>query len=230
MLTEEQMQLRCGKLCASSINKIMGAKGFGKTGESYLWQLIAERETGKTTHIPTNFAMEWGNDHEEEAGYYYAQAKGIEIKEGESISLGELIATPDFVCIDGEFGIEIKCPYNSANHAQRLRYKDYTDIKSNNPDYYWQMVAGMLVTGFKKWVFISYDPRFKEPSKKMIAITVPYVKSDMDLLIERISKAVGFMVENGVDGLDHKHADFYGFLKMHEYEENHNHLHDVESC
>jgi len=217
MLSEDQMILRCGKLCASSISKIIGkGKGseFSKTGESYLWQLIAERETGKNTVIPETYAMQWGNDHEPEAGAYYEQAKGVTIEQGESISFGDLIVTPDYtyVGIDESYGIEIKCPYNSANQSQRLRYNDYNDIKKNNPEYYWQMVAGMLATGFKKWVFLSYDPRMIDPLNKMVAITVPYIDNDMKLLKDRISKAIQFMVDNGVENLDHKHAEFYGLL------------------
>jgi len=217
MLTEEQMKLRCGKLTASSIHNIIG-KGrgsvFSKGGESYLWQVISERETGKTTETATTYAMQWGNDHEAEAGAYYEQAKGITIEQGESISFGELVVTPDYTFIgDSEsYGIEIKCPYSSAKQSQRLRYDSYKDIKKNNPEYYWQMVAGMLATGFKKWVFLSYDPRMIDPANKMVAITVPYVESDINLLKERISKAINFMVDAGVKDLDHKHAEFYGLL------------------
>lgn len=214
MLTDEQMELRCGKIGASSAYKIMGVKGLGKTGESYLWQVIAERETGENNFIPTNYAMQWGNEYEPEAGAYYAQAKGISIEQGESISFGELVVTPDYIYNgdDEQYGIEIKCPYNSANQSQRLRYKDYRDIKKNNPDYYWQMVAGMLATGFRKWVFLSYDPRMIDSENKMIAITVPYIQSDMDLLKKRISEAIHFMVDAGAKGIDHKHAEFYGLL------------------
>lgn len=196
MLTEKQMKIRLGKVCASSISKIMGPKGFGKQGESYLWQIIAEKETGLNTEIPTTKAMEWGNDHEDEAGAYYSQCKGIELEGGESISLGELVATPDFVGED--YGVEVKCPYTSSKQAQRLRYKDYKDVKKHNPDYYWQMVAGMLATGFKKWVFLSYDPRFKDPEKKMVAIHIPLIKEDKQLLIDKLKMVDEFYKKNGV--------------------------------
>lgn len=214
MLSDEQMELRCGKLTASSIHKIMGAKGFGKTGESYLWQVIAERETGKTTETPTTYAMQWGNEHEEEAGAYYEQAKGITIEKGESISFNELVVTPDytFVSDSDSYGIEIKCPYNSANQSERLRYNDYKDIIKNNPDYYWQMVAGMLATGFRKWVFLSYDPRMINPENRMVAITVPYIEKDYHLLKSRISQAIDFMISKGIKDIDHDHAEFYEIL------------------
>lgn len=218
MLSQEQMLLRCGKLTASSIYNIIG-KGrgsiFSKTGESYLWQVISERETGKATEIATTYAMQWGNDHEPEAGAYYEQAKGITIEQGESISSGELVVTPDYTFIGDKesYGIEIKCPYNSAKQSQRLRYNSYEDIKKNNPDYYWQMVAGMLATGFKKWVFLSYDPRMIDPKNKMVSITVPYIEKDMELLKSRISEAIHFMTVSGVEDLAHDHAEFYTSLK-----------------
>jgi len=51
-----------------------------------------------------------------------------------------------------------------------------------------------------------------DPLNKMVAITVPYIDNDMKLLKDRISKAIQFMVDNGVENLDHKHAEFYGLL------------------
>ena len=214
MLSEEQMQLRCGKLTASSISKIMGAKGFGKTGETYLWEVIAEKETGLNKEVKTTKEMHWGNEHEAEAAAYYAKAKSIDIKPGESISFGELVVTPDytFTSESDNYGIEIKCPYNSANQSKRLRFKSYLDIKKNNPEYYWQMVAGMLATGFKEWKFLSYDPRMKEQRKKMVVISVPYVEEDMNLLKQRLSEAVKFMASNDAPELDEKESEVYDLM------------------
>jgi hypothetical protein len=214
VLTKEQMEERCGKLCASSIHKICKPKGLGDTGESYLWEVIAEKETGINNEIPANFDMQWGNEYEQEAGIYYSACKGIDIVKGESISIGELLATPDYLYFseNDSYGVEIKCPSKSYNHAKRLRYQSYEDIKKKNPEYYWQMVCGMLITGLRKWVFISYDPRFKDQSKKMVAITVPRIEKDIEFLTNRISESIKFMAENGVIELDHNHADFYKFL------------------
>lgn len=212
MLSDDQKRIRCGNICASSVHKLMGTKGLGKTGESYIWELIAQRETGIFPESYTNEAMQWGIDHEDEAGAYYEAAKGISLEKGESILMGDIVATPDFL-YPSEFGIEVKCPFNSAHHSKRLRYNDYKDIKKNNPDYYWQMVCGMFLTGLKKWIFISYDPRMIDPKNKMVAITVPYVSDDMDLLKQRISESIHFMVDKGVKDLTHKHADIYWYLK-----------------
>ena len=46
----------------------------------------------------------------------------------------------------------------------------------------------------------------------MVAITVPYVSEDMDLLKKRISESIHFMVDKGVKGLTHDHAEFYMLL------------------
>jgi len=204
MLTDEQKKIRNGKFCASENFKIAKPKGIGDGGQTYIWDLIAERETGKSKDVPEVYAMKWGNDHEPEAAAYYEQCKDIKLIKGESMPLCEVVATPDYTYEDTKepYGIEIKCPSNSSNHSRRLRYIDYKCIKKNNADYYWQMVTGMIVTGFKKWVFLSYDPRFTDPSKKMVAITVPFVKNDVEFLIGRINESIDFMEKHGIKNLD----------------------------
>jgi hypothetical protein len=201
-LSEEQMKVRCGKLCASSNHKLMGAKGLGKTGLTYLWERIAEKETGKNISVPTTLAMKWGIAHEQEAIKAFASITGLSTLPGSTIVEQELVATPDFICIDkgGEyFGGEVKCPHNSAKHSQRLRYKGWEDVKKNLPEYYWQMVSGMLASGFEKWVFVSYDPRFKDVDKQLVVINIPYVENDVELMKERIAQAMKFYKENDVE-------------------------------
>jgi hypothetical protein len=208
MLTDEQIEMRRGKICASSIHNLCKPKGLGKTGESYIWQVIAEIETGETHEVYENTAMQWGNEHEAEAAQYFQHATRKEVKQGESIISGIVCVTPDYYIVGEETGIEIKCPYNSANHAQRIRWEGWEDLKVNYPECYWQIAAGMLVTGFEKWKFLSYDPRFKSPEKRMVSINVPRVEKDITLLENRISEAVNIMIQAGID-VNHDHADFY---------------------
>ncbi len=195
-LSAEQMKLRCGKICASSIHKIMAPKGLGKTGETYLWQLMAERETGINASIPTNQAMQWGIDHEADAGKYYSRVTGHNIIQGSSITHGSMVVTPDFINQDMAYGVEVKCPHASYKQAQRIRYKDYKDVKKNLAEYYWQMVAGMIVTGFEEWKFVSYDPRFKDNGKKIVVVNVPYIKEDADSMNSRVEEAEEFFRKN----------------------------------
>jgi hypothetical protein len=176
----------------------MGPQGISKTGFTYLWELIAERETGNNKPVPTTQAMQWGIDQEPFAGHEYTRTTGEDLTQGESITKGSLVATPDFLHTDSEesYGVEAKCPHASYKQSQRLRYASWKDVKKNMPDYYWQMVAGMVATGLKLWKFISFDPRFIEEGKRLAVIDIPYIEEDIALLMERIEEAETFFKEN----------------------------------
>jgi hypothetical protein len=59
-------------------------------------------------------------------------------------------ASPDGINEELGIGLEIKCP-EFHNHVETL-------LNGDMPKAHWQQVQGcMLVTGFKKWVFISYS-------------------------------------------------------------------------
>jgi hypothetical protein len=211
MLSEKQMSDRLGKFCASSIHQIMGKKAFGKSGESYVWQLIAERETGLNHENYQNEAMRWGEEHEAEAAMYYAAATDQEITQGDSIVTGEVCATPDYYIDGKKIGIEIKCPFVSAKHAQRLGWSSWEDLKNNYPECYWQIMTGFLLSGMEEWKFLSYDPRFIEARKKMVVVTIPKNEADIELLKSRISEGIKIMVDYGID-VSHDHVEFYKSL------------------
>lgn len=200
-LTEEQMRMRCGKICASSIHKIMGAKGIGKGGETYLWEVISEMQTGLNKQTPTTLAMKWGNEHESIAAEHYSDLYKVGLIGGES-SLGGpkniLLATPDFTT--PLFGMEVKCPFNSANHSKRLVMSNSNDVKKNLTEYYWQMIAGMVVTSLPEWKFVSFDPRFKKFENKMKVIPLlscnSEVEDDIGVMNERLDEALIFINDN----------------------------------
>jgi exodeoxyribonuclease (lambda-induced) len=198
-LSDEQMEQRRGRVCASSIYKIMGKKGFGKTGESYLWELVAERETGINKPIPTSEAMQWGIDHEQEAIDLFSKVTGHEVIGGSTITRGDFASTPDFINTQKAYGGEVKCPFASYKHAQRLRFESYKDVKSNLPEYYWQIVSGMVDTGFDLWKFISYDPRFLDPDKRIVIIDIPSIDDDINLMLERRYQATEFFKNNNAN-------------------------------
>lgn len=77
--------------------------------------------------------------------------------------LDEFICYPDggIVAADKSisFGIEIKCPFNSLIHYERLRWVDQWDIRDKYMPCYAQIQANLMYTGASEWHFISYDPR-----------------------------------------------------------------------
>jgi len=152
---------RLGKFTASRFNHLMSEgrgkdKVFGDKAITYMYEKIAEMMTGVPHFIETR-ALEWGNDHEQEAIDRYVEETGVKVD-----SLGTVFCqyskleyvggSPDgFIGVDGI--IEVKCPYVSANHVKTMLTQDISN------DYYFQVQGNLMVTGREYCVFISYDPR-----------------------------------------------------------------------
>lgn len=152
--TYEWLMARIGKVSGSKVKNIMGARGLGKSAETYALELIGEELTGEPTQVPTNFAMEWGTEHEPEAREIYETAKGVEVLEVGGIESGRVWFSPDGLVSDDGI-IEIKCP----------QPKQYLKILMSDqvlPDYVDQLDFGMMVTGCKYCDFIAYQPQFPD--------------------------------------------------------------------
>jgi hypothetical protein len=188
-LTQAQKQFRLGKFSGSEIHKIMGAKGFGKTGETYIFEKAAEYLTGEPIKPEfTAASTSWGIDHEKEAKLYFEAATGLKVLDGDTIENDHIVGTPDGF-VDGKaIGFEIKCPFNSGNHLKNLSMKSQDDLLDLRPEYYWQCVAYMWLANFPEWKFCSYDPRFKE-EKRMLILNLKQRDEHRDLLMMRVLQA-----------------------------------------
>lgn len=188
---------RLGKFTASEIWKLM-EKGrssfFGKGAETYIRQKAAEILTLEKVsggRINTN-ALEWGNAHEYEAvkelekkGYKVEYYGGANPKffEYSPFSGG----SPDGIIEDAV--LEIKCPYNSAEHIQHLMIGSADELLDYAPEYYWQITANMVFTNRTKGMFVSYDPRFADDYLVLHTMSFDLDEKDKDLLIERLKVA-----------------------------------------
>jgi hypothetical protein len=187
---------RAGKFTASEIHKIMG-KGrgqeyFGMVAKSYITTKAAEILTGEPANQRgQTMAMEWGVAHEFEAiTKYQAQYGEIEYYGGANPQFFEYSkfsgGSPDGV--SGDCVIEVKCPFNSAEHLKHLLMKDREEVKDVIPEYYWQMTANALFTNKPNAVFISYDPRFEDQYQlKVLRFSIDL--DDCSLLKERLEEA-----------------------------------------
>lgn len=108
--------------------------------------------------------------------------------------LDEFICYPDGGVVGADksisFGIEIKCPFNSLIHFERLRWTSQWDIKEKYMQCYAQIQANMMYTGASEWHFVSYDPR---QVLKRLKIKVIPVFGDVEFqedLVFRIKEAV----------------------------------------
>jgi len=189
-LTDKNKELRCGKFSASSNSKLMGQKGLGKTGETYIFEVAAEILTGEKA-VPefTSAATSWGKDHELEAQLYFEAATSEKVSANQETIVQNLVSgTPDGVLKDKAIGFEIKCPYNSTNHLKNLSMKDQYDLLSLRPEYYWQIVTYAYLLNIRDWKFCSYDPRFKG-EQRMLILNVKVTDDDIDLFLSRIAEA-----------------------------------------
>jgi putative phage-type endonuclease len=188
-------QLRAGKFTGSEIHKIMGVKGFGQTGESYIYEVAASQETGLCNPEISNFAMDRGKEFEDTARLTFSFKYNVDVLEcGSFISeeMPEVMASPDGYFRkedEGFYGLEIKCPLNQGIHLKYRQIKNAEDLKSIKIEYYWQIQMCLMISDFQAWYFVSFHPNF--PANKLWhCAKIKRVEPDIILLKSRISEAI----------------------------------------
>lgn len=150
-------QARLGKVTASRIDDVVKKtrNGYSAARQNYLLQLVCEHLTATISTNPTSQAMNWGTEHELEARLAYTRITGQDVELAPFVLHPRLPlagASPDgYVSFDGL--IEIKCPYNSANHVMTLAHHE---IQS---EYMHQMQFQLACTQRDWCDFVSFDPR-----------------------------------------------------------------------
>ncbi|HPB85524.1 MAG TPA: YqaJ viral recombinase family protein [Paludibacteraceae bacterium] len=199
--TNEWHEARMGRFTASSISKLMcsvdekkaGTLSYfkNKTAKDYILEKIAETMTGEEADQFTTKEMQWGIDCEPFAKAHFQEATGKKITDVAIVVADfscDVSCSPDGLIEAEKSGIEIKCPFNSRNHVHYLTVGDAADLKEVNETYYWQVQMSLLLTGYLKWYFVSYDPRFSDKYRMHIA-EIERNESDIELLKSRILSA-----------------------------------------
>jgi hypothetical protein len=207
-------RLRLGKFTASQIHKLMSDprskadKEAGKlsaTAEGYVIEKAIEEITGLPAHEAFGRAIDHGNEYEEEALLLLKEKLDLdpeyrfEMKPSFSLFNDHSGASADaMIHIDSKtrIGIEIKCPFNSANHfkhSQIMQADDSTQevaeiLKEIAPEYYFQVLMGCLSYRCSTWIFASYDPRMPEGFKLLYRYLHPTI-DDLNELCRRIEIA-----------------------------------------
>lgn len=166
----EWYQKRIGCFTASEVYKLMTdprskeekAKGNLSAGaHTYVLQKVHEKLTGKVKAGISNYATEWGVEHEPLARKWYAKLTGRKVTEPYLVfheSIPYFSCTPDNF-VDETGLLEIKCPASGEIHLSHCFITNNEYFKKNHPDKYWQCVAQMSICG-KEWCdFVSFDPR-----------------------------------------------------------------------
>lgn len=183
--TEEWFQARCGRVTASRFKDVLAVtkSGPSQKRKDYLVEIVTERLTGQPVLIPQNYAMKWGQDHEDEAKISYSFLHDVEIVESAFIPHEKMMAgcSPDgLISLAG--GLEIKCPANSTVHMN-------TWLSGMPPEHMAQVQGCMWITGREWWEFLSYDPR---------------MPSHLQLYVQRIDR--------DQDYIDRLEAEIWRFL------------------
>jgi putative phage-type endonuclease len=192
--TPEWYEQRRGKFTASNIYKLMGQKGLGKTGQSYIEEKVAE-SLGATIPQASTYAMQRGIELEPEAiDAYCNKYDATVILQPFRIPkwCNQAGCSPDGI-VKFKFrplrGLEIKCPYNPVTHVENLFIDTQDKFKAERPEYYWQVQMCMAVTNRKYWDWVSYHPDF--PVRHRIhRLTIRADPVDINLLRTRIREAV----------------------------------------
>lgn len=188
-LSLQSQNARTGRFTGSEIYKLMAPKGFGKTGETYIFEKASEFLTGERC-IPefSSAATAHGEKYEPEAKEYFTAATGIKILPSETLQNDLIAGTPDGLLDGQQVGIEIKCPYNAGNHLKNLLLQDQVALFDLWPEYYWQVYAYMWLTGYAAWKFCSYHPNFPG-EKRMLILNVTREEAVITAMKNRVTEA-----------------------------------------
>jgi hypothetical protein len=203
---EEWFEVRRGRITASSAWKLLTPNyrlANNETRKKYLLEKAAERLGSRLEQWETA-ATAWGKERESEAIEEYEFLKknavirpqGIESFETMNSNAG---ATPDGYVL--KMGLlEVKCPYNPAEHVRHLMIEDQFDMKLKLHKYFCQVQFQLLVCN-KQWVdFVSFDPRLRGVNR----VKVVRVRRDLDViaLLRKAVKLADVEVEGILDRIN----------------------------
>ena len=176
---------RLGRLTASEIYKIIkpGKAGqpFTDGGLTYLRRKANEVLVGAMLEEREFEQTKWGKDNEPIALQLF---EGIVT--GYAYEHEYLFGTPDGE--DDTAIYEVKCPFNQGKHFENWMIKSVEELKQKRPEYYWQVVANMCLSGKNHGRLISFDPRLEGEFKYKI-FEIPLVEEDELLLYVRVKLA-----------------------------------------
>ena len=190
---EDWFAEKLGKPSASNASKILTNEGKpSKQAEGYLYELAAEVVSGQREEGYKNAIMAMGVEREDESRKLYELTQGVEVTQIGVIykdKKKQFLCSPDGI-VNGEYGLELK------NVLGKTQVKYLLD-GGLPTEYFGQCQFSLYVTGFKKWVFLSYTPGIKP----LIIEVIPDVKyinalevelelfcSKLDETVERLRK------------------------------------------
>lgn len=170
---------------------------FGEGALTYIRRKVTASLTSGLSeeyHYFENKNTEWGKEYEEMAADRFSEDTGLELEICSFFPYNELFGgSPDRLVKGTKELLEIKCPADSANHTLNLACSNAQDLKELSPEYYIQVQANLLATGYQKGYFISYDWRFTLPELQIKIIEIPVDIELQSELLYRLDAAAGVM-------------------------------------
>lgn len=182
---------KLGKPSASNASKIITNDGKpSKQAEGYMYELAAERITGRQEETYKNGFMDMGTEREEESRKLYELMYEVEVKKVGVIYKNKdkrFLCSPDGLVGD-KYGLELK---NVLGKTQVKRLLDGT-LPS---EYFSQVQFSLYVTDFEFWDFMSYTPAMKplivriprdDKFIKALAVNIELFCKELDEVTEKI--------------------------------------------
>jgi hypothetical protein len=197
--TEDWYAARLGKATASRFKDAIATKKQtekqkkdGLPGDpmqaqlDYCTELVVERLTGQRAQKFVTAAMQWG-DHEPAARAAYERVTGRIVEETGFVAHDTLMAgcSPDGL-VDWDGLIEIKCPFNTANHIETL-------LNGMPAEHTAQVQGQMWITGREWCDFVSYDPRM--PAE--LQLHVQRIQRDLSFIADLEARITSFLQQVG---------------------------------
>jgi exodeoxyribonuclease (lambda-induced) len=150
--SSEWFEQRIGRFTASEIYKLMGVKGLGETGKTYILEKAIEQLYGKEEDDFVSYDMQRGIELEPLAFakfYELMQLKFVDVENCGFFVFGKSAgASPDGLVGDDAI-LEIKCP-------KKETFFKLVATNKIDQKYYFQMQKQMLATKRKKAYFFNY--------------------------------------------------------------------------
>lgn len=205
--SNEWYKNRLGHFTGSHVGRLM-KKGRGKDAEwsadaiTYIKEVVAERLINPIIlDIPELFdeyldfsvasskMMAWGADNENKALGAYTSITKREITSCGALPHETMECfwdSPDGLLLADDGVVEVKCPAIKAHAEYLLGVHSGEDLLAVKPEYYWQVVAHMAVSGASFGDWMSFCP-FLKPALHIV--TIERDEAVIEQLQERIEKA-----------------------------------------
>lgn len=196
-------RVRLGRFTGSQVGRLMkSGRGdiFSKDALAYINEVVAERMLNPSVVMmdelfeeyllqvtASSKALAWGNDQEMNARGMYASITKRRVTSCGAIQFCNYFAdSPDGLCIEDNGAIEIKCPQNKTHTDYLVSVHDAESLKAVKPDYYWQCMAHMTVSGADWCDWMSYCPFSKKP---LHVVRIERDSSAIATLLDRLELA-----------------------------------------